>query len=117
MAAPFRRRRILRLMASATVHDKLSRHGVSVRHANEVLFGSPKLFRQEPQVIHTADGTSKRTPRRWLMIGPDGSGRMLTFVLELPVQRVSAIVTGMPAREVDVARYDLPGGMPIWTSR
>lgn len=41
------------------------------------------------------------------MVGPTGTGRMLTFILELPAADLSShIVTGWDSSEAEVNAYD-----------
>ena len=45
------------------------------------------------------------------MVGPDGSGRLLTFILEYPdPQGASHVVTGWHADRDELARYRQAGG-------
>ena len=45
------------------------------------------------------------------MIGPDRTGRLLTFILELPDDwGQSHVVTGWPSDNEERARYHQPGG-------
>lgn len=113
-----RRRRIVDLEASDYVFHKLLRKGLSLDRAVEVLNGAPKFAAQAEVNAPDDFGNDRIQPERLIMIGPDRSGRMLTFVLELPDEdRVSEVVTGWASDDADKSSYDQGGGLPTWQNR
>ena len=90
----------------ATVAE-LAAHGLAVRDAFEVFFGDPEFFRQPELGEISRSGVYRERPRRLRMVGPTGTGRMLTFILELPAADLSShIVTGWDSSEAEVNAYD-----------
>ena len=100
-----------RLRWNDVTHDKLAAHGVDIDRAIEVADGSPKLFHQERTLILRSDGTFRWQPDRVRMIGPDSTGRLLTFILEYPdADGRSHVVTGWPSDKDERSKYRQPGG-------
>ena len=94
----------------ATV-DELWEHRLTIDDADDVWDGSAKYFNQDPRDVVDDHGRLRRQPARVVMIGPDRTGRLLTFILEAPgSDSVSHIVTGWPSDRDEQARYYLPGG-------
>ncbi len=91
---------------SADIPSKLGRHGLTTDDAQDVFRIRPLLAWQKEEWQLGDDGLLRLRPRRVRMIGPDYSGRFLTFILEAPDdRRVSQIVSGWPATRRDIARY------------
>lgn len=91
---------------SHDVPAKLDRHGLTTEDALDVLEIRPMLAWQKEGWKLGDDGLPRLQPRRLRMIGPDYSGRFLTFILEAPDDhRVSRIVSGWPSTRGDIARY------------
>lgn len=98
--------RIDELDWSADIPPKLGRRGLTTDDAQDVLQIRPLLAWQKEEWKLGDDGRPRLRPRRVRMIGPDYSGRFLTFILEAPDDhRVSRIVSGWPATRRDIARY------------
>lgn len=90
--------------------DKLAGRGLRVEDAYGVLDGRLRFFRQRARLEGSSTGLRER-PARLRMIGPDRSGRMLTFILEQPdAAGASHIVTGWLADRDELARYRQAGG-------
>ena len=94
-----------------SVQEKLWAHGLRPEQAREVLSGAPKLFAQTAATVLKPHGGISTRPARILMVGPDRSGRLLTFILEYPDEDgYSQIVTGWPSDKGEAAKYGHPGG-------
>ena len=71
------------------------KHGLSMLDADDVWLGPAKYFPQPADASPRFRREADKRPERVVMIGPDWSGRLLTFILELPDERgVSHVVTG-----------------------
>ena len=93
------------------VQDKLWAHGLRPEQAREVLYGAPKLFRQKSAWEVRDDGSLRERPPRILLVGPDRTNQLLSFILEYPDEDgYSHIVTGWPADDDEAAKYRQPGG-------
>lgn len=91
--------------------DHLWRHRLDVSDAEEVWLGPAKYFEQAERQDIDNFGQPWIQPERVVMIGPDFSGRLLTFILTLPNEnKVSRVVTGWPANRDEQTRYHRPGG-------
>ena len=100
------RPRIRHLTANEVTDDKLARHGLTMRHAEEVRSGQCIVRRQKRRLKFRPDGSLYEQPPRLKLIGPDRSGRLLTFVPEYPDQDGrSHVVTGWFAQNADRTRY------------
>ena len=103
--------RIRGLAYNGATQSELAAHGLYLEDALDVYDGPAKYFPQDAKDWLDDDGRLVRQPERMLMIGPDATGRLLTFVLELPdLHRVCHVVTGYPSANKDRTRYDRPGG-------
>ena len=79
--------------------------------ADDVWLGPAKYFPQPGDEAPGVGPTPRQRSDRIVMIGPDGGGRMLTFILELPNERgISHVVTGWISTRGQQSRYHLPGG-------
>lgn len=102
--------RVRGLVWNDVSEDKLAAHGLSIVRAQEVLWGRPRFKTQEEGREIDEFGVRPR-PKRLRMIGPDGSGRLLTIILELPDADGDAhVVTGWPAKPSERTRYRQLGG-------
>ena len=100
------RRQIPNLDWDDYTSDHLARHGLSVSQALEVVRGSAVLIDQRGKHEERHDGTIRWRRARQKLIGPDRSGRLLTFVIEYPDQDgASKIVTGWEANDQERAQY------------
>ena len=91
--------------------EELWVHGLSLDDADDVWEGPAKYFPQPARRREGRLGNVRLQPERMKMIGPDPTGRLLTFVLELPDQhQVSHVVTGWVSDDEEQARYHQPGG-------
>lgn len=91
--------------------EELWAHGLVFGDARAVWLGPAKYFPQAARSGLDERGNPRRQPERMKMIGPDHTGRLLTFVLELPGDnRRSHIVTGWIADAEERTRYHRPGG-------
>ena len=91
--------------------DELWAHGLLFEDANDVWDGPAKYFNQVARDRLDESDQLRRQPARVVMIGPDQTGRLLTFILEEPADdAVSHIVTGWPSDREERARYRQPGG-------
>ena len=98
------------LVWNEEAEDKLARRGLRVEDAYNVLDGHPRFFRQKARTERSGE-TLRERPERLRMVGPDGSGRLLTFILEYPdPQGASHVVTGWHADRDELARYRQAGG-------
>jgi uncharacterized DUF497 family protein len=94
-----------------TTDDELWAHGLSMEEADDVWDGPAKYFNQAARDRPGETAGRRRQPARMVMIGPDLSGRLLTFILEERDENlVSHVVTGWPSDREDQARYRQPGG-------
>jgi hypothetical protein len=74
---------------------KMHAHGVTVRHADEVLDRDPRVLRN-----HAADGAAL------LVVGTDASGRFLTMPIDPTAEHgVWRPRTAYPSKPSDIARY------------
>lgn len=89
--------RIYDLSANEVTEDELHRHGLSLDHAYQVFEERPLFLRQKAQDEIATDGSIRRRPERVQMIGPDRTGRLLTIIIERPMEGVAHVVTGWPA--------------------
>ena len=91
--------------------EELARHGLEPGDAAAVLAsGIAKRFGQ-PARRRDPFRAAMIQPERIKLIGPDRSGRLLTFILELPDGDGRAhIVTGWIADTEERSRYRKPGG-------
>ena len=86
--------------------DKLWGHRLTIDDALEVARGRPIIKHLAAELEEAQEGHLRLRPARWLLIGPDRSNRMLTFVLEYPQGgRDSHIVTGWPSGSKERAWY------------
>ena len=92
--------------------EELARHGLTPADAVDVLEGgTAKRFRQPARRRRDPLGGRPIQPERIKLVGSDQSGRLLTFILELPDRDGRAhIVTGWIADTEERARYRQPGG-------
>lgn len=92
--------------------EELARHGLEPGDAAAVLAsGLAKRFRQPARRRRDPFRAATIQPERIKLIGPDRSGRLLTFILELPDGDGRAhIVTGWIADTEERSRYRKPGG-------
>lgn len=98
--------RIPRLTWNETTHEKLEAHRLNVDLALEVARNRPELFRQKSLKVLRPDSSIYDQPDRLRMVGPDRSGRLLTFILELPDRTShSHIVTGWYSSDRDTRMY------------
>ena len=87
-------------------HDHLAVHRLSVSRALEVARRSPVLIDQKGKFEERPDGTVRWRRARLRMVGPDSTGRLLTFVIEYPDgEGKSKIVTGWDADDEERAQY------------
>ena len=99
------------LAADDRIDDHLWRHGLVVSDAREVWTGPAKYFEQEERERTDEFGQPWIQPARVVMIGPDFSGRLLTFILGQPGDDGrSRVITGWSATRDDRTRYNRPGG-------
>ena len=90
---------------SATVSE-LAGHELTVEHAIEVFERDPEFFSQSPSAEISSRGVFQVRPRRVRMVGPTDTGRMLTFILELPNDDfASHVVTGWESDLSEIERY------------
>lgn len=74
---------------------KMQAHGVSVRQANEVLVGDPRILRN-----HAADGATL------MVVGTDARGRFVTMPIDPTAEHgLWRPRTAYPSKPSDVARY------------
>lgn len=98
--------RVPHLYWDDVTEDKLWVHGLTIDHALEVARGSPIIKRQAAQLEEGQNGEIRMRPIRLLLIGPDRSNRVLTFVLEYPQHgHDSRIVTGWTSGSKERAWY------------
>ena len=91
--------------------DELWAHGLSLDDADDVWEGPAKYFAQPARQREDELGNVRFQPERMKMIGPDRTGLVLTFVLELSDQdRMSHVVTGWISDDEERTRYHRPGG-------
>ena len=91
--------------------DELSEHRLTFDDAEDVWNGAAKYFPQPTRHGIDAGGRSFTQPERLKMVGPDRTGRLLTFILELPDDDGwSHVVTGWRADRDEQTRYHQPGG-------
>jgi hypothetical protein len=75
--------------------EKMRAHGVSVRHADEILVGDPRVLRN--QAAHGA---------ALMIVGPDASGRFVTIPIDPTTEHgVWRPRTACPSRPSEVARH------------
>ena len=86
--------RIHDLEMSAESEAKLDDRGLSINDVYDVIEGRPVFLRQKAADELAPDGSLRRRPARIQVIGPDLSGRMLTFIIEQPIDGVARVVTG-----------------------
>ena len=99
------------LTSSDVTHDELWVHRLMFEAALDVWLGPAKYFPQPARSGIGADGNPYRQRERLKMIGPDGTGRLLTFILELPGHHGrSHVVTGWAADDDERTRYHRSGG-------
>lgn len=92
-------------------HDHLAAHRLTVSRALQVANQSPVLIDQKGKFEERLDGTVRWRRARLRMVGPDNSGRLLTFVIEYPdSEGKSKIVTGWDANDEERAQYRQRGG-------
>lgn len=102
--------RVRDLVWNDVSEDKLAAHGLSIARAQEVLWGRPRFKTQEEGQEVDEFGVRPR-PKRLRMIGRDGSGRLLTVILELPNAEGDAhVVTGWPVKPSERTEYRQMGG-------
>ena len=91
--------------------DHLWKHGLTFRDAIAVWRSPAKYFEQDEKLEFDESGQLRNRPERTVMIGPDASGRLLTFILALlDHDRKSHVVTGWPSTLREQPRYHQPGG-------
>ncbi len=91
----------------ATVAE-LAAHQLTIRDAAGVFFNEPEFYAQDPSAEIDRRGVYRYRPERLMMIGPTRSGRMLSFILELPdAQQRCHVVTGWDSTPEEVEAYDL----------
>ncbi len=98
-------KRIIELSANETTEEELHRHGLTLEHAYQVLEEHPAFWPQKPTDEVLPDGSIRRRPERIQMIGPDRSGRLLTIIIEPPVDGASHVITGWDASKAQRDRY------------
>lgn len=99
------------LRGNGSTDDHLWKHGLDYRDAVVVWVGPAKYFEQQEAEESGDAGRLRVRPERTIMIGPDASGRLLTFILELPDHHEeSHVVTGWPSTIGEQSRYHQPGG-------
>ena len=102
--------RVRSLVWNDVSEDELANHGLLVEHAQDVLWGRPRFKTQKRRDELDEFGVHPR-PKRLRMIGPDGSGRLLTIILEMPDAEGRAhIVTGWPVKPSERTEYRQLGG-------
>ena len=90
---------------NATVAE-LAAHDLTVADALDVFEGDAQFFAQSPAAEISPRGIFQVRLQRLRMVGPTATGRLLTFILELPDEDgVSSLVTGWPADKAEVAKY------------
>ena len=99
--------RIRGLDYNDATEKELAAHGLDPDDALDVYDGPAKYFPQDAKDRLDDGERLYRQPDRILMIGPDASGRLLTFVLELPdADRIS------PCRDRLSLRAEGPSPLP-----
>lgn len=89
--------RIDDLSSNEMTDDERHGHGLSLDHAYQVFEERPLFLRQKAKDEVAADGSIRRRPERVQMIGPDRTGRLLTIIINPPVDGVAHVITGWPA--------------------
>lgn len=84
---------------------ELDQHQLTIDDAYQVFEERPFFRRQPPTDERSPDGSPRRRPPRVQMIGPDRAGRLLTIILEYPVDGVAHVVTGWEASKEQRDRY------------
>ena len=98
---------IIELTYNSITVDELAGHYLVVEDAIEVLEGSPKFFPNRGR----QDRRRHALLERWLMVGPNARGELLSVVVEGPnAERKAHIVTGWRSSKRDETRYYRPGG-------
>lgn len=99
------------LLDNEATTEELWVHGLTIDDADDVWEGPAKYFSQPARSDLNPDGASSKQPARVKMVGPDRTGRLLTFILELPDRNGrSHVVTGWIADQDERTRYHRPGG-------
>ena len=99
------------VFGGSRVDEHLWRHGLDSAAAEEVWLGPAKYFTQREQEEVDEFGRPWSQPARIVMIGPDFTGRLLTFILSQPDdRRRSRVITGWLANRDEQTRYNRPGG-------
>lgn len=99
------------LLDNDVTTEELWVHGLTIDDADDVWEGPAKYFTQFARSDVDSDETPFKQPERLKMVGPDLTGRLLTFILELPDRNGrSHVVTGWTADQDERTRYHRPGG-------
>ncbi len=92
---------------NAATLDELAGHSLVLDDAYDTLTNKPKFFPNRANRLRRRRGLRPR----WMMIGPNAHGQMLTFIIEDPDdQRVAHLVTGWRSNAAQQSRYAQPGG-------
>ena len=97
--------RIHELDFNEETEAELHRHRLTIDDAYQVLEQRPFFRAQPPADERSPDGSLRRRPPRVQMIGPDRTGRLLTIILERPVDGAAHVVTGWAADKEQRDRY------------
>jgi uncharacterized DUF497 family protein len=86
---------VVELAWNAATLDELAGHGLSLDDAQTTLALRPKFF------PNNGNRERRGFRRRWMMIGPNGNGQLLTFIIEDPDdERIAHLVTGWHSNAV-----------------
>ena len=97
--------RIHELNFNEETEAELHRHRLTIDDAYQVFEERPFFRPQPPTDERSPDGSLRRRPPRVQMIGPDRTGRLLTFILERPLDGAAHVVTGWEANKEQQDRY------------
>lgn len=97
--------RIVELTFNDATEAELHRHRLTIDDAYEVFEEAPFFRRQDPADERTPAGEFRRRPARVQMIGPDRTGRLLTIIIEHPIDGAAHIVTGWASNKEQRDRY------------
>ena len=86
-------KRIIELSANETTEEELHRHGLTLEHAYQAFEEHPAFLPQKPTDEVLPDGLPRRRPEPIQVIGPDRPGRLLTIIIEPPVDRASHVTS------------------------
>lgn len=86
---------------------ELAAHELTVDDAYSVFQNQPEFYAQRPSPEIGRQGSYRHRPERLMMIGPTRSGRMLSFILELPdADRLCHVVTGWDSTLEEIEAHD-----------